>query len=122
MADLQLTKDFKASEFRCPCGDCDGGKMDPLFMTRLQKLRDMVGTSLEIESGFRCAKHNAAVGGKHNSQHLVGRAADIIISNDVERFKVLRYATFIFEGIGINKSTIHVDTRETHSVAWTYYK
>ena len=43
----------------------------------LQPLRDVWGKPLTINSGYRCQKLNAAVGGVATSQHTKGEAADI---------------------------------------------
>lgn len=45
----------------------------------LQPIRDKIGKPIIITSGFRCPKVNTLVGGKPNSQHLKGQAADFII-------------------------------------------
>ena len=45
----------------------------------LQPLRDKVQRPIIISSGYRCEKVNRLVGGKSNSQHLIGRAADFKI-------------------------------------------
>jgi len=58
----------------------------------LQPLRDHFNLPVTVISGYRSANVNRAVGGRFNSQHLVGEAADIEIlgvSNaDVWRFIV----------------------------------
>ena len=48
-----------------------------LTLTVLQPLRDAWGEPLHINSGYRCPKLNAAVGGAPTSQHTKGEAADI---------------------------------------------
>lgn len=48
-----------------------------LTLTVLQPLRDAWGEPLHINSGYRCPKLNAAVGGAPTSQHMKGEAADI---------------------------------------------
>ena len=42
----------------------------------LEPARKVVGPII-INSGFRCSRVNALVGGVNNSQHLLGQAADI---------------------------------------------
>ena len=44
----------------------------------LQPLRDSVGMPIFVSSGYRCARLNRFVGGSVSSQHMEGRAADII--------------------------------------------
>lgn len=48
-----------------------------LTNTVLQPLRDAWGQPLHVNSGYRCPKLNAAVGGAATSQHIKGEAADI---------------------------------------------
>lgn len=45
----------------------------------LQPLRDYLGVSVIVTSGFRCAVLNKKIGGVKNSQHLVGQAVDFIV-------------------------------------------
>tara|TARA_R100001594_G_scaffold11766_1_gene26340 strand:+ start:7810 stop:8244 length:435 start_codon:yes stop_codon:yes gene_type:complete len=47
----------------------------------LQQVRDHFNAPVFINSGFRCKALNDAVGSKDTSQHLLGCAADIRISN-----------------------------------------
>jgi uncharacterized protein YcbK (DUF882 family) len=76
---MKLTENFSLSEFQCNCG-CEM----PAFVKEniqelalnLQMLRDIVGV-LNLTNAYRCKEHNSAVGGSENSQHLVGKAADI---------------------------------------------
>lgn len=44
----------------------------------LQPLRDYLNSPVKITSGYRCKELNTKVGGKSNSQHLTGNAADFI--------------------------------------------
>src|SRR5574344_61754 len=44
---------------------------------RLQLIRDTLGVSVTISSGYRCPELNKAVGGSKNSQHQLALAADI---------------------------------------------
>lgn len=117
-----LTASFDKSEFRCPCGKCDGGMMAPQFMVRLEKLRNLYGKPIHIDSGFRCVAHNKAVGGVGGSMHILGRAADLAVPSDGDRYTLLRLATGLgFGGLGILKNALHVDDRD-RLAAWTYYK
>lgn len=43
----------------------------------LQPLRNHIGQSIFIGSGYRCERLNKAVKGAKNSQHLAGQAADL---------------------------------------------
>ncbi len=43
----------------------------------LDPLREKYGKPIKVNSGYRCPKHNLAVGGATQSQHMKGEAADI---------------------------------------------
>lgn len=51
----------------------------PELALRLDVARDIAGVPFRITSGFRTPEHNAAVGGKSNSAHLRGWAADLFV-------------------------------------------
>lgn len=55
-----------------------------LANTVLQPLRDAWGLPLHVNSGYRCPKLNAAVGGAATSQHTKGEAADIKAEHPVK--------------------------------------
>ena len=46
--------------------------------TGLEMVRTLLQAPIHINSGFRCAALNAAVGGARNSMHMRGLAADIL--------------------------------------------
>ena len=74
-------KNFRIQEFVCHCG-CG---MPPEARQNIEALvtnvhdpvRDEYGKPIYVNSGYRCEKHNKAVGGVPKSQHMVGQAADI---------------------------------------------
>jgi len=70
----------------------------------LQPLRDMIGASIHISSGYRCEELNEKVGGSEKSQHMRGQAADIqIFSRDLKdvylmiKNKIPEYDQLIYE-------------------------
>lgn len=73
---------FKPQEFVCKCGKCKeippqlvGNVLD--LIGELSKLRYEIDRPVIINSGVRCEEHNKKVGGKPDSLHLRGKAADI---------------------------------------------
>jgi hypothetical protein len=46
-------------------------------VARLQEIRDQIGTSLNINSGYRSPEYNTSVGGVTYSRHMFGDAADM---------------------------------------------
>lgn len=55
------------------------GNLRLLCVNVLQPLREIINVPIFINSGFRSFDVNAAVGGRFNSQHLDGKAADLIV-------------------------------------------
>ena len=72
---------FRREEFRCQCGGkyCNGFPAEPVEETvRLaDEIRRRAGVPLNVNSGVRCTRHNADVGGVWNSLHLTGQAIDL---------------------------------------------
>ena len=75
----QDTKNFKVSEFACKCG-CGKSDIDQRVMNMAQGIRDALGVPVSVNSGCRCEKHNAKVGGVKGSKHTKGLAADLSCS------------------------------------------
>ena len=75
---------FSREEFRCKCGGqfCGGFQHEPQeTMVRIaQKVRSHFDAPVHIISGLRCPEWNRRQGGKENSQHIYGEAADIWVS------------------------------------------
>jgi len=117
-ANIQLTKNFSSSELDCKCNneDCTYTLIDLEHIVQLQKLRDVVGR-LSITSGYRCKKHNKAVGGSSRSQHLLGTATDLVPHN-YSILDLFNFVNPIFKGVGKYKTFIHVDSREGSSARW----
>jgi len=85
-------------------------KLSRELVLGLEEYRDLVGGPVRIDSGYRDPAHNKAVGGKPNSQHLYGNAADLDPVKPVPPVKRLKR----FSGIGYQGATglvRHVDVR-----------
>lgn len=107
---------FKPEEFKCKCGKCDGGKMDAVFVDKLNQARYLAQVPFVITSAYRCAVHNKAVGGKPNSAHLRGLAVDIKFNNSVQAFAILHsllVAGFLRVGYNQKHGFFHVDSDPT---------
>lgn len=63
-----------------------------LCLNVLEPLRKRFGV-IRITSGYRCELLNNAIGGKPNSQHLTGQAADIHIADREVAMKMYRFVT-----------------------------
>lgn len=108
---------FHREEFACKCG-CGGNKINPDLVELLEIIRLRVNKPVIINCGYRCPKHNNAVGGKEHSQHLLGNAADIRViglkpielHNIVEQINTSGKAHV--GGLGLYRTFVHVDVRE----------
>lgn len=112
---LQLSKNFKLDEFKCKCGKCDPILVDEALVTWLQKIRDHFGKSVNINSAYRCEKHNAdpKVGGSKTSHHPKGKAADIRVAGVVPE-EVAKYAESIgIQRIGLYDTFVHIGSDPT---------
>ena len=109
---LQLTKNFKVSEFK--------SRSYPVvfigdeILEVLQNLRDRLGVPINVNSGFRNKNHNDSVGGSTNSAHLLGLAADISC-NTVPAWRVahmlyMLYYKQVAIGLHTKENYVHVDT------------
>ena len=85
----QLSKDFLLHEFTRSQQAARLGRaivaepeiveaLTKLCINVLQPLRDAIGTTITVTSGYRPAWLNLMVGGSATSQHMKGEAADII--------------------------------------------
>jgi uncharacterized protein YcbK (DUF882 family) len=119
---MKLSAHFDSSEFVChcckQCTQISGDLIDGL--EELSEAFAIYGkrASIIIVSGYRCPKHNKAVGGAPNSQHMQGIAADITVKSSVgeiiEPSKIADYLEKKYpnsHGIGRYKSWVHFDTR-----------
>jgi uncharacterized protein YcbK (DUF882 family) len=112
------SKHFTRAELNCKCG-CRAPLRIRLRLRRLarnlERMRRKLGHGMGITSGYRCPKHNAAVGGARDSQHMYGRAADLTVPSGRQAEYVLaasRVAAFRNGGIGVYPNGgVHVDIR-----------
>ena len=70
------TNHFKVKEFACKCG-CGKQDIDQRVIDMAESIREALGVPVKVNSGCRCEKHNAKVGGVKGSKHTKGFAADL---------------------------------------------
>ena len=119
-----LSAHFSKSELQCRCG-CGSLFVRPALLDALETVREFAGVPLVITSGYRCPEHNAAAGGKPDSAHLTGEAADIFIPGNKDRFRILQ-AVFQYgpSRVGIGRDFIHIDVSSTlpQETCWGYWE
>jgi uncharacterized protein YcbK (DUF882 family) len=107
-----LTSHFVRSEFTCKCG-CGFDTVDIGLLAVLESIRTHFDAPVSIRSGCRCEAHNRAERGKNRSQHLIGRAADFLVSgvpaDEVQDFIEAAYPDRL--GMGRYALFTHVDSR-----------
>ena len=119
---MKLSKNFSLSEF-----DCNDGSVTPdevivnlqLLAEQLQVLRDFVGKSITINSGYRSPSYNKKIGGASRSQHKLGTAADIRVDGISPRevhgiiSELIKDGRMKEGGLGKYSSFTHYDIRGT---------
>ncbi|MCT4593599.1 MAG: D-Ala-D-Ala carboxypeptidase family metallohydrolase [Anaeromicrobium sp.] len=107
---IKLSKNFSISEFVCKEGKKEV-LCDYKLIEKLQKLRDKINKPITINSGYRSKTYNKKVGGSPKSQHLLGKAADIV-TKGIDKEKIKEIAIELgFTGIGLYDIFVHLDVR-----------
>lgn len=113
---------FKEHEFKCKCGICDlDVVMNRQLLVALDRMRRRFGKPIVVNSGIRCPDHNREEGGVKNSSHLSGKAADIRVETDRDRFKLIGLAIEMGVpriGIGIGYLHLDVDKGKNYPRIW----
>jgi len=119
-------KHFTLSEFDSPDQKGSGSQMKEEFLKKLDAARGIANVPFKINSGFRTVAKNKAEGGKPDSSHLTGWAADIDLPNTGgSRLRFVIVEALIkagFNRLGIANGFIHVDCDPTKdkNVIWLY--
>ena len=112
-------RNFKLEEFKCKC--CGSVIMDKEFLLKLDRARTISRVPFHINSGYRCSKHNEAIGSKPTSSHIRGHAADILYNSDREMYRILVSCIACgIKRIGVYRTFLHVDDDpvKTQKVIW----
>ena len=117
---------FNYHEFDSPDAIGSGEHMmDEEFLQMLDRARHLAGVAFKVNSGYRTKEHNKKVGGKPNTAHTMGCAADIHCVDSRNRCYILGALLEVgFNRIGIASTFIHVDNSydDSHDedVIWLY--
>ena len=112
-----LSKNFNRAEFACKCG-CGFDVVDTKLLEYVQAIRDHFKRPVTITSACRCDAHNKAVGGKPNSQHRLGRAADLVIDGVAPRAVAEHADSLGCGGVGSYNTFTHIDSRTNSGARW----
>ena len=116
MNNIKVSPHFSLQEVSCRCG-CNYAVIDCELINKLEALRAIFNKPINVSSWCRCLQYNKSVGGVSNSQHLTGKAADIVIKG-ISPSRVAEAALKVgFKGVGIYKTFTHVDVRKI-SATW----
>lgn len=120
LSSRQLTENFNLPEFACNDGtpvpaELLGNVKE--LAKNLQVLRNALGESIRVNSGYRTPAYNKKIGGVSNSQHLQAKAADIVVKSKtpvqlaaaIE--SLISYGMMKQGGIGIYPGFVHYDIR-----------
>lgn len=107
---------FSPWEFRSRDG-AEQLLLDERLLDSLQELRNTIRLPISVNSGYRTTEWNKAIGGERDSQHLRGRAADIVVPRlgveDLAEWAA-KIPAFRDGGIGTypKRGFVHVDVRD----------
>ena len=125
---MKLTENFNREEFDC----ADGSEM-PIevqlniaeLAVQLEIIRSHFNAPVTINSAYRSPEHNRKIGSNDSSQHILGKAADIVVKgvapDDVyDAIEFLISEGLVKEGgLGRYNTFTHYDTRGTRA-RWNY--
>lgn len=114
---------FKATEFECSC--CNRIKIDTQLLVTLDAMRSKWGSAIDINSGYRCPKHNSDIKGARYSPHMLGQAVDIDCTDSKFRFFLINNLPKLgIRRIGVDHDFVHADTASTDKhvpdILWLY--
>ena len=127
---MQLTENFKLDEFTCRDGSPVPDEHLPNvteLCKNLQILREVLGKPIIVISGYRSPSYNTKIKGAKRSQHLLAKAADIIVpgmtSLEVRDtiIKLIKEGKMCKGGVGIYPTFTHYDIRGFNA-RWGSYK
>ena len=119
---MKLTKSFQLSEFACNDGTQVPENLIPAvkeLAKNLQVLRDEIGESLTINSGYRSPAWNKKIGGVKSSMHLKAMASDLVCKSLTPKQlkavieKLIKEGKMKNGGIGLYPSFVHYDIGAT---------
>lgn len=127
---VKLSAHFSSSEFTCKCG-CGRTLVDTDLLPILEAVRSapvLHCKRIVVISGYRCPKHDKAVGGSGRGKHTTGAAADIKAYDENDNLIPSKLIACVAEdlgnvfGIGLNcggnPNNTHIDARPVSQKWW----
>ena len=127
---MKLQDNFSLHEFRCNDGtDVPEELMDNVqkLAENLQVLRNYLGRPIVVISGYRSPEYNKKIGGAKRSQHMLAKAADIVVADMTSLevrdtvIKLIKDGKMHPGGVGIYPTFVHYDIRGRNA-RWGSYK
>lgn len=117
---VRLSTNFVSTEFDCKCSnpDCTHTMVSETLVGILQSIRNESSSPMYINSGYRCSKHNAAVGGATSSYHMQGRAADVRVEGKTPLEVAQMAEKYGATGIIVYENFTHIDDRPNKYFAY----
>ena len=111
----KISPHFTLSEMACRDGS-DAVLYSTELMAKLEALREYIGGSVVINSGYRTPSYNKKIGGASLSQHTRGTAADVAVLKNGKAVPAKLICCLAqslgFRGIGyISETAVHLDMR-----------
>jgi uncharacterized protein YcbK (DUF882 family) len=123
-----MTKNFSREEFECN----DGSEMPTdvqlnvaELAVQLEIVRSHFNAPIKINSAYRSLEYNRSIGSNDSSQHVLGKAADIVVKgytpDEVADAIEFLIATGMIKegGVGRYNTFTHYDIRGTRA-RWNY--
>lgn len=123
---------FSDSELQCRGTNCSADRLhgcgvngcQQKLVDALEEFRTLVAKPVLVNDAYRCAIHNARVGGVGKSEHMEGLAADIRVEGlTAGELEAIARKILAVRGIGRadHQQYLHIDVRKTLTLArWCY--
>jgi len=111
----KIADNFTADELANHLSDGTYLVLDRALPGPLQAIRDIVG-STRITSGYRTVDFNRSIGGSSNSNHLTGKAVDLVFDFTDWNINSIKK---VFSGCGFTNIGIYID-KKTNKFKWIH--
>lgn len=128
-ANVKLSDHFQVKEFASIRGNklySDTVKVHNKLIIILEALfKELDCSKIIVNSGYRTAEHDKAIGGNGTGQHTLGRAADVVCYSKYGKIISAKKVCCTLEDMGgiygigyISENATHIDTRAQASKWW----